>query len=884
MKSPMKSDELRKGFLEYFGGRGHNLVPSSPLIPQKDPTLLFTNAGMVQFKEVFLGKESRSYKRAVSVQKCMRAGGKHNDLDNVGMTGRHHTFFEMLGNFSFGDYFKADAIAFAWELLTKHWGLPKDRLWITVFREDDEAEGLWKRIGVPADRIKRMDEKDNFWAMGDTGPCGPCSEILIDQGEAAAGAPHDCRGVGCDCDRYLEIWNLVFMQFIRDTEGRLTPLPKPSIDTGMGLERIAAVTQGVLSNYDTDLFLPILKTVSEMTELDLDAVRKGMPGRVVADHIRAITFLISDGVLPSNEGRGYLLRRVIRRAARYGKELGLNEPFLYKLSGTVVDTMVSTYPELARTRTVVAQVTQGEEERFIQTLNQGMGLFKEVMAKVKGAGQSVIPGSEAFRLYDTYGFPLDIAMDMARDVGLRIDEGGYQAAMADQRDRARKSWVVKEVAPYYSEASSRLGLTEFVGYDSLEEEIRLIGILKDGRPVGKAAAGETVELVFDRTPFYGESGGQAGDQGLLEHPSALAEIHATIKPVPGFFVHQGKVTQGEIVEGETYRAVVNPAARWGAARNHTATHILHSTLREVLGEHVKQSGSLVTPDRLRFDFGHFKPLTAQEIKRIETVVNERVREDDPVVTQVMDFQEAVRAGALAFFDDKYGDRVRVVRISDFSKELCGGTHCHETGQVGLFKLVQEGSIAAGVRRIEALTGEMAYLYVRKQEEDIREVAALLKVQPAEVVERTRRLLAQMREREKEMDRLKGRAAGSQAEDIASEARKVNGVIVLAKRLQDGLEPKDLRALMDTLRNRLKTNYIAVVASASADRSNAFLITAVSADLTGRFNAGEIAKEIAGIVGGSGGGRPDMAQAGGKNISKLPEALARVYEIVEKARP
>ncbi|HET6464591.1 MAG TPA: alanine--tRNA ligase [Nitrospiria bacterium] len=880
----MKSDDLRKGFLEYFGGRGHTLVPSSPLIPQKDPTLLFTNAGMVQFKEVFLGKESRGYKRAVSVQKCMRAGGKHNDLDNVGMTGRHHTFFEMLGNFSFGDYFKSDAIAFAWELLTKHWNLPKDRLWITVFREDDEAEGLWKQIGVPADRIKRMDEKDNFWAMGDTGPCGPCSEILIDQGEAAAGAPHDCKGVGCDCDRYLEIWNLVFMQFIRDTEGRLTPLPKPSIDTGMGLERITAVTQGVLSNYDTDLFLPIFKGISEMTDQDLAAVRNGMPGRVVADHIRAIAFLISDGVLPSNEGRGYLLRRVIRRAARYGKELGLNEPFLYKLSGTVVDTMVSTYPELARTRTVVAQVTQGEEERFIQTLNQGMGLFKEVMAKVKAAGQPVISGGEAFRLYDTYGFPLDIAMDMARDVGLRIDEAGYQAAMADQRDRARKSWVVKEVAPYYNEASSRLGLTDFVGYDGLEEEVRLIGILKGGRPVGKAAAGETVELVFNRTPFYGESGGQAGDQGLLEHPSALAEIHTTIKPVPGFFVHQGKVTQGEIVEGETYRAVVNPSARWGAARNHTATHILHSTLREVLGEHVKQSGSLVTSERLRFDFGHFKPLTAQEIKRIETVVNERVREDDPVETQVMDFQEAVRAGALAFFDDKYGDRVRVVRISDFSKELCGGTHCHETGQVGMFKLVQEGSIAAGVRRIEALTGEMAYLYVRKQEDDIREVAAMLKVQPAEVVERTRRLLAQMREREKEMDRLKGRAAGSQAEDVASETRTVGGIKVLAKRLQDGLEPKDLRAFVDTLKNRLKTNYIAVVASTSSDQGNAFLIAAVSADLTGRFNAGEIAKEIAGIVGGSGGGRPDMAQAGGKNVSKLPEALARVYEIVEKTRP
>jgi len=879
----MKSNDLRNGFLDYFGQRGHTLVPSSPLIPQKDPTLLFTNAGMVQFKDVFLGKEHRTYRRAVSVQKCMRAGGKHNDLENVGMTGRHHTFFEMLGNFSFGDYFKPDAIGFAWELLTKYWNLPKDRLWITVFRDDDEAEGIWKKIGVSSNRIVRMDEKDNFWAMGETGPCGPCSEILIDQGEAAAGTAHDCRGVGCDCDRYLEIWNLVFMQFMRDTEGHLTPLPKPSIDTGMGLERITAVTQGVLSNYDTDLFLPILKAVSEMTEYDLETVKRGMPGRVISDHIRAITYLIADGVLPSNEGRGYLLRRVIRRAARYGKEIGLNEPFLYKLSGTVVDAMMATYPELARTRAVVAQVTQGEEERFIQTLNQGMGLFKDVIAKVKGAGQLVVPGSEAFRLYDTFGFPLDISTDMARDAGLRIDEDGYQAAMADQRERARKSWVVKEVAPYYNKAVSQMGLTEFVGYEKLEEEVRLVGILKGGQPVKKATAGETVELIFDRTPFYGESGGQAGDQGLLEHPSALAEIHITIKPLPGFFVHQGKVAQGEIVEGETYRAVVNPAARLGAARNHTATHILHATLREILGEHVKQAGSLVSPERLRFDFGHFKPLTLVEIKRIEAVVNERIREDDKVETKEMGFQEAVRAGALAFFDDKYGDRVRVVRIANFSQELCGGTHCHETGQVGLFKLVQEGSIAAGVRRIEALTGETAYLNIKKQEEDLRELAGLLKVQPSEVVERTRRLLGQMREKERELEAFKGRAAGSQAVDLASEARTVGTVQVLAKRLQDGLEAKDLRAFADTLRNRLKSNFIVVLASASSDQSNAFLVTAVSPDLNSRFKAGEIAKEIAGIMGGSGGGRPDMAQAGGKDVSKLSEALGRVVEIVEKNR-
>lgn len=878
----MRSDDLRKGFLDYFGEQGHTLVPSSPLIPQKDPTLLFTNAGMVQFKDVFLGKENRAYQRAVSVQKCMRAGGKHNDLENVGMTGRHHTFFEMLGNFSFGDYFKTEAIAFGWELLTRRWGLPADRLWITVFRDDDEAEALWKKIGVPAGRIKRMDEKDNFWAMGETGPCGPCSEILIDQGPEATGRTHHCPGVGCDCDRYLEIWNLVFMQFMRDSAGKLTPLPKPSIDTGMGLERIAAVTQGVLSNYDSDLFRPILKAVSEMTDRSLEEVRGSMAGRVIADHVRATAFLITDGVLPSNEGRGYILRRVIRRAARYGKELGLNGPFLHRLTGTVVDAMSGAYPELERTRPIVAQVTQAEEERFIQTLEQGMGLLKEVLSKTRESGGTVVPGAEAFRLYDTYGFPLDIAKDMARDAGLQIDEAGYQAAMEDQRERARKAWVVKEVAPYYDEAAQNLGTTAFIGYEALEDEVRLIGILKEGRPVKRAAAGETVEMIFDRTPFYGESGGQAGDQGLLEHPSALAEIHATTKPVPGFFVHQGKVVRGEILEGETYRARVNPAARWGAARNHTATHLLHSTLREILGEHVKQAGSLVNPERLRFDFAHYQGLTPREAGIIESRVNERIREDDRVETLEMSFQEAVRSGALAFFDDKYGDRVRVVRISDFSKELCGGTHCHETGQVGLFKLVQEGSIAAGVRRIEALTGEGAYAYIKRQEEDLRELAGLLKVQPAEVVERTRRLLAQWREREKEMERFKTKAAGSQAGDLLGDIKSVDGVEVLVKRLEDGLGPKELRALLDSLKGRKQSNLVTVLASASADGSTASIVTAVSPDLTARFHAGDMAKAIASAIGGSGGGRPDMAQAGGKEVAKLDEALDQVYRMVEKS--
>ncbi len=877
----MQSAEIRKAFLDFFGEQGHTLVPSSALIPKKDPTLLFTNAGMVQFKDVFLGRERRSYRRAVSAQKCLRAGGKHNDLENVGMTGRHHTFFEMLGNFSFGDYFKAEAIAYAWELLTGRWNLPKDRLWITIFREDDEAEGCWRKIGVASGRIMRMDEKDNFWAMGDTGPCGPCSEILIDQGEAAAGPAHDCRGVGCDCDRYLEIWNLVFMQFMRDSGGRLTPLPKPSIDTGMGLERITAVLQGGRSNYETDLFGAVFKAVSERTDQSPEEIRSTMAGRVIADHARAIVFLIGDGVLPSNEGRGYLLRRIIRRAARYGKELGLEGPFLYRLTDSVTEIMAEPYPELTRTRDIVAEVTRGEEERFIQTLDQGVELLKEVIGRVKTAGGRIVPGEEAFRLYDTYGFPLDLSRDIARDAGLSVDEAGFQASMEDQRERARKSWVVKEAAPYYKETAEKLGVSEFVGYERLEEEVRLLGILKGGGLVKKAVAGETVELVFDKTPFYGESGGQSGDQGLLEHPSALVEVHATVKPLPGLYVHLGKVAQGQIVEGETFRAVVNPTARWGASRNHTATHLLHTALREVLGEHVKQSGSLVAADRLRFDFGHYKGVTGPELGRIEAIVNERIRQNAKVRTEVMGFQEAVRSGALAFFDDKYGERVRVVRIGEFSQELCGGTHCHETGQVGLFKLLQEGSVAAGVRRIEALTGETAYTYVKKQEEDIREVAALLKVQPHEVVEKTQRLVAQLKEKERELDRHKSKSAGGQAGRLLSEARTIGGIQVLARRLEDGLGPKDLRSFADSLRSRTPANLIVLLASVSSDGSNAAIVTAVTADLTGRFHAGEIAKKVAAVMEGTGGGRPELAQGGGRNVSRLEEALAQAYTIVER---
>ena len=873
----MTSSEIREAFCQFFTQKGHTLVPSSPLIPTKDPTLLFTNAGMVQFKDVFLGKETRGYSRAVSSQKCVRAGGKHNDLEKVGWTGRHHTFFEMLGNFSFGDYFKKEAIAYAWELLTDLWHLPKDKLWITIYQDDDQAHDLWRSIGVPKERIVRLGEKDNFWAMGETGPCGPCSEILYDQGKQAEPPNHTCRGVGCDCDRYLEIWNLVFMQSIRDAVGNLTPLPRPSIDTGMGLERITAVMQGVLSNYETDLFRPLFTATANMTDRSPKDLMNSMAGRVIADHIRAIAFVISDGVLPSNEGRGYVLRRVIRRAARYGKELGLNEPFLYKLTGEVVDHMKGPYPELVKTRTLVAQVTQGEEERFIQTLNQGMDLWREVIEKVRSKGEATIGGQEAFRLYDTYGFPLDIARDMAHEYGLTVDEAGYQAAMQEQKERARRAWVVKEVEPYILEVVKDVPSTSFIGYDQLEDEVSLVAILSQGRRVREAGEGEWVELIFDRTPFYAEGGGQIGDQGLLEHPNALVEITDTLKPYPGYAFHQGRVLQGRIKEGETYRAVVNRRARLGTARNHTATHILHAILREILGEHVKQSGSLVAPDRLRFDFTHFKALTPHELDRIEAVVNDRVRSDQPVQTQEMAFQAAILAGALAFFDDKYGDKVRVVKISDFSKELCGGTHCAATGEVGLFKLIQESSIASGVRRIEALTGEGAYTYLKKQEEDLQEVAALLKVQPTEVVLKTRKLLETFRLMERQMEQLKSRQAVARGEGLAEQARLIGNVRVLSKRV-DGLEPKELRTLADSIRDAMKSG---VIVMGSGNEGRVSLVAMVTRDLTGRFHAGNLLKEIAGMVGGSGGGRPDMAQAGGKNVDRLDEALERVYEIVEK---
>ena len=877
----MKANDLRKLFLDYFAARGHKIVPSSALVPRNDPTLLFTNAGMVQFKGLFLGEESRDYQRAVTSQKCMRAGGKHNDLENVGHTARHHTFFEMLRNFSFGDYFKKDAIAFAWGFLATTVKLPKEKLWITIYKDDDEAFKLWQEVaGVSADRIVRLGEKDNFWQMGDTGPCGPCSEILIDQGPEVGCGKTTCA-VGCDCDRYLEIWNLVFMQFNRDASGTLTPLPKPSIDTGMGLERLSAVVQGVKSNFETDLFQPLIRQI---------AARAGVPYhkdqqadisyQVIADHLRAMTFLISDGVLPSNEGRGYVLRRVIRRASRYGKIIGIDKPFLYKLTGVVVDEMREAYPELVDGREHVAKVVLLEEERFATTLTAGLALLNETVARIKAGNGKVIPGDVLFKLYDTFGFPLDLVADMARDMDLVLDEEGYRKAMQEQRDKARAAWAgsgEEKIKPVYKEVAKGVKKTVFTGYDMLEGTAEIAAIIKGNKKVDEAHEGDEAEIVLDQTPFYAESGGQVGDKGELLGEAAKFAVSDTAKPVEGIFVHKGTVKKGSFKTGDAVLAKVEAEDRLDAVRHHTATHILHATLRSVLGEHVKQSGSLVAPDRLRFDFTHYTALTEREKERVEQLVNERIIENHPVETTVMDVDQAIATGAMALFDEKYGDKVRVVNVRDVSRELCGGTHAKASGDIGLFKIVSEVGIAAGVRRIEALAGRRAFQAVKKEEQSLREIAELLTASDPDVVGRVERLMSQLREAEKELEKLKHKMQSSQAGDIISEAREINGVRVLAKRV-DNMEQKDLRDFGDKLRDKLGSGILAL---GSAKDGKVSLVVMVSKDLLGRFHAGHIIKDMASILGGTGGGKPDLAQAGGKDPGKLDEALEALYTIIKK---
>jgi alanyl-tRNA synthetase len=884
--------ELRERFLEYFKRNGHAVVRSSPLVPAQDPTLLFTNAGMVQFKGVFLGEERRDYTRAVTSQKCVRAGGKHNDLENVGRTARHHTFFEMLGNFSFGDYFKREAIAYAWELLTKELSLPKDRLKATVFTDDDDAFGLWKTVaGLPEDRILRLGEKDNFWSMGDTGPCGPCSEIHFHQGdhiacaEEAAGRP--CLGPACDCDRWLEVWNLVFMQFNRDASGLMTPLPKPSIDTGMGLERFAAVLQGKESSYDTDLIRPLIAHVERLAGKAYGAAEPAdVSMRVIADHARCATFLIADGVTPSNEWRGYVLRRIMRRAMRHGRMLGLEQPFLWDVTGSVVSIMGDAYPEIREQHARVAEAVRLEEEQFARTLDVGMARIREYLDGRRAASDRTVDGKFLFTLYDTHGFPVDLAQEVFEDAGWRVSPeslAAFEAEMATQRERARASgsFVVaggEGDAQVYPQLAARLPKTEFLGYGAEAAPARILAMVGDGRIVPVAEQGQTVEVVLDRTPAYAESGGQIGDTGTIVGRSGQGAILDTVHRGADLIVHRVEVTQGRLQDGDEVAVTVEPRRRQGLRLHHTGTHLLHAALRRVLGTHVTQAGSLVAPDHLRFDFSHPAGLKDGEVDEVEGLVNEQVQANIAVSPSEMDLPSALQSGAMALFGEKYGDRVRVIRIGDFSTELCGGTHLGATGEIGLFKVVSEGAVASGVRRVEAVTGEAALRHVGQEEAALRESAGLLKIPPLELPRRLQKLLDEQKQLERQLAQLEARLAKSRAEDLVASAREVAGVRVLSARL-DGLDPDGLRSVVDLLRERLGPGIISL---GSVSDGKVSLIAAVSKDLTKRFPAGKLIQEVARQVGGGGGGRPDLAQAGGKDPSKLDEALASVPGWVERA--
>ncbi|MGB9081444.1 MAG: alanine--tRNA ligase [Desulfuromonadaceae bacterium] len=875
----MTGTEIRARFLQYFADRGHTVVPSSGILPKNDPTLMFTNAGMNQFKDCFLGLEDRGYVRAASSQKCVRAGGKHNDLENVGRTARHHTFFEMLGNFSFGDYFKKEAIAYAWEFLTKELKLDKSRLYVTVFTDDDEAADIWHiQEGIPRERIFRFGEKDNFWSMGDTGPCGPCSEIFYDQGaEVGCGRP-ECT-VGCDCDRYMEIWNNVFMQFNRSSDGTLTPLPKPSVDTGMGLERITAVMQGVSSNYDIDILQGIIRHIERLSGKRYGADEKdNVSMRVIADHARAVTFLICDGALPSNEGRGYVLRRIMRRAARHAKMLGCAEPMLYHMVDAVREVMGDAYPELQEREEYIKKVVLGEEQRFIETLDRGLAILNDEVADLRGAGRNVIPGDVLFKLYDTYGFPTDLTADIVESEGFTIDEAGFDLCMERQRAQAREHWKGsgdEGIAQVYKELHNNGVRSRFVGYDEMSTYAPVLAIIRDGVPVQSAAAGDSVAVITEQTPFYGDSGGQKGDSGTLSTGNAHLDVVTASRPFVDMVVHQTVVAEGVIKVGDAADLKVSHSQRDATCRNHTATHLLQSALRQVLGDHVKQAGSLVSLDRLRFDFTHFSAVTDEELRRVEMIVNGFIMANDQVVTREMDVAEAVEAGATALFDEKYGDSVRVVRVGEISMELCGGTHVKAAGDIGLFKIVSEAGIAAGVRRIEALTGFGALAFVRQMEDEQREIAALLKAEAGNSRERLEKLLARQRDLQREIETLQARLNIAASGDLLAQAIDVQGVRLLAVQVQVE-DIKALRDLSDTLKDRIGEGVI-VLGAEIGGKAN--LLVAVTKSLSGSIRAGDIIKQIAPIVGGSGGGKPELAQAGGSQPDKLEEALAMVSRIL-----
>lgn len=873
----LTANEIRRRFLRYFQEHGHEEVASSSLIPRDDPSLLFTNAGMVQFKKIFLGQEKRDYRRATTAQKCLRVGGKHNDLDNVGRTARHHTFFEMLGNFSFGDYFKEDAIRFAWRFITEELKLPKDKLYVTIYKDDDEAHDLWVKVaGIDPSRIYRLGEKDNFWSMGDTGPCGPCSEIHVDQGEDMACGPN-C-GIGkCDCDRFLEIWNLVFMQYDQLPSGERVPLPRPSIDTGMGLERIAAICQGVRSNYDTDLFRSLIDYMANLAGVRYhDADDTDTALRVIADHSRAIAFMIADGILPSNEGRGYVLRRLVRRAFRFGRLIGMRDPFLHKTALKVVELMGEDYPELPARAEFTARVTREEEERFAATLDKGLALLEDELAALQAAGKTIIPGEVAFKLYDTYGFPLDIVNDVAGKRGFSTDEEGFRDLMKSQKQRARAGWKGSGEKDLGSRFRSLLedGLkSEFVGYGTLCCPGRIAALLDDDAlPVESLDAGQTGYLVSHRTPFYGASGGQTGDTGTVTAPAGAARVTDTLKPSPELLIHCIKVTDGSILPDQEVSLCVDEENRCATARNHTCTHLMHAALRRVLGDHVHQAGSLVTPERLRFDFSHFAPLTEQELTAVEQDVNRMILANLPLCVQVMRKEEAVAQGAMALFGEKYGDRVRVVRVGEGeateSVELCGGTHLSATGQAGSFMILSESGISAGVRRIEAVTGWNALKQVFAQRAELKQVAGLLKSKPGELTAKVENLHKENRSLRKELEKAAAQSASGRGRSLMDEVKTVNGVKLLAATV-DAPHIKALRELMDDVRSKLPSG-VACLAAVEGEKVN--LLLYVSKDLHNRFTAPQLIKSVAEPIHGSGGGRPDQAQAGGTRAEGIEEAF------------
>ena len=862
----MKSTELRQAFLEFFQSKGHEIVASSPLVPANDPTLLFTNAGMVQFKDVFLGREQRPYQRAVSSQRCVRAGGKHNDLENVGYTARHHTFFEMLGNFSFGDYFKEEAIEYAWEFITGELGLPAERLWITVYEDDDEAADIWlKKIGVDPKKFSRLGAKDNFWAMGDTGPCGPCSEIFYDHGVGVPGGPPGSPDE--DGDRYVEIWNLVFMQFDRSENGVLAPLPRPSVDTGMGLERAAAVMQGVHSNYDIDLFRHLIDAAMVVTDC---TDRQNNSLKVIADHIRACAFLVVDGVLPSNEGRGYVLRRIMRRALRHGYMLGVQEAFFYKLVKPLQEQMGEAYPELAKQRKHIEKILLQEEQRFAETLGQGMGILEDAIAALDG---KVIPGDVVFKLYDTYGFPVDLTADIARERGLSIDEASFEVHMDEQRTRARAASRFEADGAQQIEVDSS---TEFCGYDDIRGTGEIQALIVDGEFTDSMQSGDAGIVVLDSTTFYAEGGGQVGDAGELRADEAVFKVDDTRK-FKNAFGHIGQLKNGALRKGQRVETLVDPSRRAATVLNHSATHLLHAALRMVLGKHVQQKGSLVAPDRLRFDFSHYEPVTNDQLDEIEEQVNAEIRRNVAAEIRMLPYDKAIESGALALFGEKYGDEVRVLSLGDFSTELCGGTHVSRTGDIGLFKIVSETGVAAGVRRIEALTGEGALASVKAAEASLNALAGLVKSNKDELSPKIRLLLERNRELEKELGKARSKLAGDRGDELASQAVDVKGVKVLAATLE-GADPKVLRETVDRLKSKLGSS---VVVLSSVEDGKVRLVAGVSKDQTGQIKAGDIIGEVAAMVGGRGGGRADMAQAGGTNPAALPAALAAVADLVRE---